>query len=145
MFRPGYSAWQIRCEIFINFTRKLKVGLQWIYFYCIFRGNSVLYAVSCVPGCGNDQPSTSCALLRLDYFNVLTKYWPYCIYFNTKACLCSELKELSTLSSFRLSWKHWFKITLDFDSGNVGSTNYTQLKFKKATRLIYPGMNLRNY
>jgi len=32
--------------IFVKFARKLKVGLQSIYFYCIFnfRGNVVLYA-----------------------------------------------------------------------------------------------------
>jgi len=53
----------------------LKVGLQEIYFYFIFSGNSVLHAVSCLLGyLPNDtnQPSTSCALLRHDYFDVLT-------------------------------------------------------------------------
>jgi len=34
---------------------------------------------------------------------------------------------------------HSFRSTLDFDSGNVGSTNHTQLKFKEATHLPCPG------
>jgi len=39
--------------IFVKFTRKLKVSLQWIYLYCIFifRDIIVLYAVSCLLWC----------------------------------------------------------------------------------------------
>jgi len=35
---------------FVKFARKLKVGLQWLYFYYffIFRGSIVLYAVRCL-------------------------------------------------------------------------------------------------
>jgi len=41
-------AWQTRYKsFFVIFTRKSKVGLQWIYFYCIFEGNySAFHAVS---------------------------------------------------------------------------------------------------
>jgi len=60
---------------FVIFTKKLKVGLQWIYFYYIFRGNTVLHAVSCLLGClpvlwnDNNWPSTTCyVLLRHDFF-----------------------------------------------------------------------------
>ena len=35
---------------FVIFTRKLKVGLQWIYFYYVLRCSTVLHAVSCL-GC----------------------------------------------------------------------------------------------
>ena len=72
-------AWQIRYKAFVNFTRKLKVGLQWVYFYCILRGNTVLHALSCLLGCllelsnDNNQPSTTRhALLHHDCFNILT-------------------------------------------------------------------------
>jgi len=33
-------------KIFANFTRNLKVDLQWIYFCCISIGNAVFHAVS---------------------------------------------------------------------------------------------------
>ena len=66
-------------KLFVIFTRKLKVGLQWIYLCYIFSGNTVLPAVSCLLGClselwnNNNQPNTtSYALLRHDCFNVLT-------------------------------------------------------------------------
>jgi len=65
-------------KVFVNFTKKLTVGLQLIYFYCIFRDSTVLHAVSCLLGCSfelhdNNQPSTAkYALLCHDCFDVLT-------------------------------------------------------------------------
>jgi len=35
-------------QVFAKFARKLEVNLQWIYFCCDFRGNTVLHAVSCL-------------------------------------------------------------------------------------------------
>jgi len=37
-----------------------------------------------------------------------------------------------------------FKRTLDFDSGKVGTTNHTQLKFQEVTHCM-PRMTLRSY
>jgi len=34
---------------------------------------------------------------------------------------------------------HSFKSTLDFDTGKVGTTNHTQLKFEEATHLLCRG------
>ena len=68
-------------KIFVKFTRKLKVGLQWIYFYCIFifRDNIVLHPVSCLLWClpelSNDDKNQAQEVMRLlhhDCFNVLT-------------------------------------------------------------------------
>jgi len=92
--RPGLlKLWVAKCNFgvtkqigltnqtkaFANLTRKLKVGLQWIYFFCIFTGNNVLHAVSCslryLPKLSNDnnQPNTtSHAMLHHDCFKVLT-------------------------------------------------------------------------
>jgi len=55
---------------FVKFTRKLKVGLQWIYFYCIFifRGNIVLHAVSnllsCLPELSNFNKNQAQQVMR---------------------------------------------------------------------------------
>ena len=63
--------------IFVNFTRKLTVGLQRIN--CIFRGNIMLCVISCLLRClpelsnDNNEPSTtSYVLLCQDCFDVLT-------------------------------------------------------------------------
>ena len=71
--------------IIVNFTRKSKVGRQWIYFYCIFSGYIVICAVSCLgslPELPNDngQPSTSYVLSRHDCLNV---DWPILILFHS--------------------------------------------------------------
>jgi len=64
-------------KVFVIFSRKLKVGLQWFYFYCLFRGTTMPRALSCLQWClpelsnDNNQPSTSYALLRHDCINVL--------------------------------------------------------------------------
>jgi len=65
-------------KVFEIFSRRLKIGLQRIYFYSIFRGNTVVHAVGCLWGCvsnDNNPPYTSYALLRQDYFNVLTNIY----------------------------------------------------------------------
>ena len=69
--------WLVKSDlkVFELISRKLKVGLQRIYFYFIFRGNTVLHAARCLLGClpnDNNQASTSNVLLRHHYFNVLT-------------------------------------------------------------------------
>ena len=65
-------------QVFANFARKLEIGLQWIYFYWIFRGIAVLHTVSCLLQClpeiSNDdnQLAQVCVLLLHDCFNILT-------------------------------------------------------------------------
>jgi len=67
-----------------------------VYFYCIFRGNTVLHDVSCLLGClpalssDKNQPSTSHALSRHDCFNVLTNI-DFLHSFRHERMLCLEL------------------------------------------------------
>jgi len=67
--------------IFAKFTRKLEVGLQWIYFCCIFifRGNIVFYAVSCLLWClpelSNDNKNQAQQVMRC-YTTIVLTYWP---------------------------------------------------------------------
>jgi len=74
-------AWQIRYNNFCKNCKKMKVGLQWIYFYCIciFRGNIVFYAVSCLLWCLRELSNLSknqAQRVMHCYTMIVLRYWP---------------------------------------------------------------------
>jgi len=91
----------------VCFTRKSKVGLQWIYFYCIFTGNTALHDVNWLlgrlPELSKDKNQlSSYALSRHDCFNVLTNINLFAfILTRMHACVYNSRSSLGTrLCSF---------------------------------------------
>jgi len=82
--------WDI--TILVKFTRKLKVSLQWIYFFCIFWGNIVIYAVNCLLWClpellnDNKNRHDRLCVVTPSLFQRTNRYCPYCVHSDTKAC-----------------------------------------------------------
>jgi len=82
---------------------KLKVGLPWIYFYCIFIFRAISYFMLSVvyyDPCLSyhmilkTRHSKLCVFTPW-FFQLTDRYWPECIHSDTKACFC--LHSRSTL------------------------------------------------
>jgi len=91
-------AWQIRynnsCKIYMKIESRPAVNLFLLHFY--FRGNIVLYAVSCLLwSCLSYQMITKTRHNKLCVvtpwlFQRTDRYWLYCIHSGMKACFCLD-------------------------------------------------------